>query len=187
VFQNNAKKWWKVDILLNALSALNYPVSIECVDTTETNSPVVYNFDENRIRIASSDFATPFGYRRALARGLVYAFDNARAKVDYSDIDHLVCTSIRGFNISGECDLWSKWTDYIGEDPLGIDMYSKKQKCIRHKVMENISVESQYHSTTSIEASMDRVWDKCFRDHWPFTAEPHMDTRFRDSPYVRPT
>jgi hypothetical protein len=187
LFQNNARKWWKSDILLNALSAMNYPVSIECVRKTETNSSVVYSVDKNILQIDASNFSTPFGYRRALVRGLVYAFDNARAKMDYNNIDHLVCTSVRAFNISGECDLWSKWTDYIGEDPLGMDMYSKKQKCIRQKVVEMISMESKSHSGTDVISSMDRVWNKCFRDHWPFTAEPHMDTRFRDSPFVRPT
>jgi len=147
----------------------------------------VYNADTNTIQIQGSEFLTPFSYRRALARGLVYAFDNARAKLDYNKIDHLTCTTIRGFNISGECDLWSKWSDYIGEDPLGMDMYSKKQKCIRKKVSEMISMEATSHSGKAIEESIDRVWNKCFRDHWPFTAEPHMDTRFRDSPLDTPS
>ena len=184
-FQSNARKWWKVDLLLNSLSSLNSPVSIECVSSTQSFSPVVYVADENKIQIAVSSFMTPFSYRRALTRGLVYAFDNARAKIDYSNIDHVTCASIRGTNISGECDLWTKWTEYIGEDPLGMHMYSMKQRCVRKQVTEHVSMESP-HSTADIAASIDRVWDRCFRDHWPFTTEPHMDTRFRESPLARP-
>ena len=186
LFQSNSRKWWKVDILINALSALNHPVSIEQVSDTGSESSMVYLCDANRILINPSKFVTPFGYRRALTRGLVYAFDNARAKLDYNNVDHLVCTSVRAFNISGECDLWAKWSDYIGEDPLGMDMYSKKQRCVRKNVIDSISMESSVHTTQAINESLDRVWERCFRDHWPFTAEPHMDTRFRESPLVRP-
>ena len=184
-FLSNARKWWKVDVLINALSALNHPVTIRCVESTESNSPVVFVADKGEIQIAGSSFLTPFAYRRALARGLVHAFDHARARMNYSNIDHVTCTSIRGFNISGECDLWTKWSDYIGEDPLGIEMYSMKQRCVRRKVEEVVSMESSSSGRQVIE-SIDRVWERCFRDHWPFTTEPHMDTRFRDSPIQRP-
>lgn len=184
VFMSNALNWWKVDILLNALSALNAPVNIECVSATGKLSPVVFDVASNTVQISASSFYNPFSYRRALARGLVYAFDNARAKVDYTKIDHVSCTSIRGVNMSGECDLWSKWTDYIGEDPLGMNMYSMKQRCVRNKVEELITQEST-KSSGEIRDSIDRVFYRCFRDHWPFTTEPHMDTRFRDSPLVR--
>ena len=185
-FLSNARSWWKVDILLNALSALNAPVSVECVPSTGSHSPVVFVADKGRIEISPSSFYTPFAYRRALSRGLVYAFDNARAKIDYNNIDHVTCTSIRGVNISGECDLWTKWTEYIGEDPLGMNMYSMKQRCVRNKVEELITLEST-KSGEEVRKSIDHVWERCFRDHWPFTAEPHMDTRFRDSPMVRST
>ena len=89
LFQSNARSWWKVDILVNALSALNFPVSIEQVSDTRSESSIVYSCDTNTIMINPSKFVTPFGYRRALTRGLVYAFDNARAKLDYDNVDHL--------------------------------------------------------------------------------------------------
>ena len=184
LFMANAHKWWKVDILLNALSALNAPVKIKCVDKPSSESPVVYVSNQNIIEISPSSYLTPFEFRRGLARGLVYAFDNARTKMDYTNVDHVTCTSIRAANISGECDLWTKWTDYIGEDPLGMEMYSMKQRCVRKKVEEQLIMKSP-HSGGAIRKSIDDVWERCFRDHWPFTAEPHMDTRFRDSPIQR--
>lgn len=185
-YKSNARKWWRVDILVNALSALNYPVTVECVSSTGSLSPMVYDSTHNVIRIAPSSFYTPFSFRRSLAKGLVYAFDQARANVDYSNIDHLTCTSIRGTNISGECDLWTKWTDYIGEDPLGMHMYSMKQRCVRNQVRDSILIQaSSRYTAEEVDGSIDKVWDRCFRDHWPFTAEPHMDTRYRDSPIVR--
>jgi hypothetical protein len=183
-YLNNAKKWWKVDILLNALSALNSPVVVRSVSLLPTDSPVVYYPSSNVVEIMPSRFWNPFSYRRALARSLVYAFDNARAKVDFQNVDHVACTSIRALNISGECDLWNKWLDYIGEDPLGKDMYSMKQRCIRKKVEEHMILKSS-HPSEEIRTGIDRVWERCFRDHWPFTAEPHMDTRIRDSPLRR--
>ena len=183
-FVENARKWWKVDILLNALSALNSPVNIRCVENTKGSSDVVFFPKTNTIEISAPSFYTPFAFRRALARGLVYAFDEARAKVDYSNADHVSCTSIRAVNISGECELWTKWLDYFGEDPLGKDMYSMKQRCIRKRVEEQMIMGSRFNSD-EIRSSIDGVWTRCFRDHWPFTTEPHMDTRFRDSPLRR--
>jgi hypothetical protein len=185
LFLDNAKGWWKVDILINALSSLNSPVSVESVESTGTHSAVVFDPQLNEIRINPRLFMTPFSYRRSLARSLVYAFDNARANIDFRNIDHLTCSTIRGVNISGECDLWTKWVDYIGEDPMGMKMYSMKQRCVRNNVMELVSLQSE-KSGSEISSSVDRVWDRCFRDHWPFTTEPHMDTRYRDSPFNRP-
>ncbi len=181
---DHARKWWKVDILLNAISALNSPVSLKLVPTQSNKSPIVYFTSTNAIEISRGEVINPFKFRRLLARGLVYAFDNARGNLDFHNIDHVTCTSVRAFNISGECDLWTKWLDYFGDDPLGRDMYSMKQRCIRKKVEEQIIMES-VHSGDNIRTSIDKVWDRCFRDHWPFTTEPHMDTRFRDSPLRR--
>ena len=184
-FLDIARKWWKVDILNNALSALNSPVSVECVHSPDSQSTVIFDPVRNQIRIDPGYFMTPFSFRRSLARSLVYAFDKARAEIDYENIDHLSCSTIRGVNISGECDLWTKWMDYIGEDPMGMKMYSMKQRCVRKKVLENISMHSD-RSGSEITAAIERVWNRCFRDHWPFTTEPHMDTRYRDSPLSRP-
>ena len=184
LFLSKSKKWWKVSVLREALSALNSPTSVRFNDSIPQSRSLVYVTNENRIEFSGTSFLNPFAFRRELARGLVYAFDNARAKVDYTNVDHVSCTTIRAFNISGECDLWSKWLDYFGDDPLGKDMYSMKQRCIKSKVEEQMVMES-VHSADNIRQSIDRVWERCFRDHWPFTTEPHMDTRFRDSPMRR--
>jgi hypothetical protein len=32
--------------------------------------------------------------------------------------------------------------------------------------------------------AIDEVFQRCFRDHWPFTAEAHTDTRYRDGPMI---
>ncbi|EER06092.1 kub3-prov protein, putative [Perkinsus marinus ATCC 50983] len=69
--------------------------------------------------MCGNHFWNPFQFRRILAHELVHAFDFARAKIDTANIDHIACTEIRAANLSGECELWTKWTDYIGEDPLG--------------------------------------------------------------------
>jgi hypothetical protein len=183
-FLSSSKNWWRARILLEAISALNHPVSVRFTDAAPLNRPLVYVTNKNRIEISGSGHWNPFAFRRAFARGLIYAFDNARAEIDYQNVDHVSCTTIRAFNISGECDLWSKWLDYFGDDPLGKDMYSMKQRCVKKKAEEQMVLES-HNSADDIRQSIDRVWERCFRDHWPFTAEPHMDTRFRDSPMRR--
>jgi mitochondrial inner membrane protease ATP23 len=179
--------WWKVNILINSLSAMNRPVdlySIRCPATAVARAG--YDLKDNSVWICGNHFWQPFQYRRVLAHQLVNAFDFARADVDIDNTRHLACTEIRAFNLSGECDLWTKFFEYAADDWLGTKMFSRKQKCVRNSTLKTLTADPNIagRDRATVEAVIDEVFDRCYRDHWPFTTQAHMDTRFRDSPML---
>ena len=109
-------------------------------------------------------------------------------------LDHIACTQIRAANLSGECDLWTQWWDYLGEP-----MINRKQRCIKDKTIlamrksgdpyENwrrrasAVQRARGHDSVDDEALIsDTIFAQCFNDSWPFTQKAHLDTGFRDSP-----
>merc|ERR1712118_326493 len=83
-----------------------------------------YSPRHHRVWICANRFWNPFEFRRVLAHELIHAFDFARAKIDPTSCVHIACTELRAWNLSGECDLWTKWFDFLGED-----MINRKQRC----------------------------------------------------------
>ena len=171
--------WWKVDILVNALSAMNAPVDVMCVHCpADAPHRAGYSPRLNKVWVCANLFWNPFELRRVLAHELVHAFDFARAKLDVNDKQHVACTEIRAWNLSGECELWRKFGDYAADDPLGLRMWSRKQRCVKEGALRSMG------GSQDDMIAINDVFERCFRDHWPFTTEPHMDTRFRDSPML---
>ncbi|KAF4701858.1 hypothetical protein FOZ63_027492 [Perkinsus olseni] len=182
-FSKKAFGWWKVDILLNAFSAMNSPVDLVCVRCpSNVTHSAGFSPSKNTVWMCGNHFWNPFQFRRILAHELVHAFDFARAKIDTENVDHVACTEVRAANLSGECELWTKWTDYIGDDPLGNHMWSRKQRCVKDAALRSLTA----HGGNEKEAkdSIERVWSRCSKDHWPFTTDPQFDTRYRDSPMI---
>ena len=124
--------WWKVNILMNSLSAMNAPVDLLCVHCPQ-DAPhrAGYSPSLNKVWVCANLFWNPFELRRVLAHELVNAFDFARAKIDLKNKKHVACTEIRAWNLSGECELWRKFGDYAADDPLGTRMWSRKQQCVK--------------------------------------------------------
>ncbi len=171
--------WWRVNILLNALSAMNAPVDLVTVQCP-ADAPFKAGFSpkHNKIWLCANLIHNPFMHRRLLAHELVHAFDFARAKVDPSQPSHVACTEIRAYTLSGECDLWTKFFQYAADDWLGTKMFSRKQQCVKDGALRSMG------GTQEAKSAIDDVFPRCFRDHWPFTVEAHTDTRFRDSPMI---
>ena len=137
-----------------------------------------YNPELNSVWMCSNLFWNPFEYRRILAHELLHAFDFARTELDTRNLDHIACTEIRAHTLSGECDLWTRFFEYAADDWLGNKMFSRKQQCVK-----NGSVKSMGGKEDAVVA-VNKVFQKCYRDHWPFTTQAHMDTRYRDSPMI---
>ena len=171
--------WWRVNILLNSLSAMNAPVdliSIQCPQDAAFKAG--FSPKHNKVWMCANLIHNPFQYRRLLAHELVHAFDFARAKVDANNLQHVACSEVRAYTLSGECDLWTKFFQYAADDWLGTKMFSRKQQCVRDGALRSMG------GSDGAREAVDQVFSRCFRDHWPFTTEAHMDTRFRDSPMI---
>eukprot|EP00929_Paragymnodinium_shiwhaense_P059555 TRINITY_DN2982_c0_g1_i2.p1 TRINITY_DN2982_c0_g1~~TRINITY_DN2982_c0_g1_i2.p1 ORF type:complete len:191 (+),score=18.97 TRINITY_DN2982_c0_g1_i2:340-912(+) len=114
-----------------------------------------------------------------LVHELVHAFDFARAKIDTSSCVHIACTEIRAWNMSGECELWTKWWETLGED-----MVNRKQRCVREGALASLLDNERCRDPAIARAAIEEAWQPCWHDHWPFTTKPDMDNRYRDSPML---
>ncbi|CAK9085776.1 unnamed protein product [Durusdinium trenchii] len=173
--------FWKVEILLNALSAMKAPVDLVCVRCpADVRHRAGYSPKHNRIWMCANRFWNPFEFRRVLVHELTHAFDFARAKVDTGSCVHIACTEIRAWNLSGECDLWRNSFKYFGEE-----MINRKQRCVRDGAVASLLENERCQDTYVAHAALEEAWPQCWRDYWPFTTKPDLDTRWRQSPMLR--
>ena len=171
--------WWRVNILMNALSAMNAPVDLVAMQCPQdAQFKAGFSPKHNKVWMCGNLIHNPFQYRRLLAHELIHAFDFARARIDTGNLQHIACSEVRAYTLSGECDLWTKFWEYAADDWLGTKMFSRKQRCVKEGALRSMGGSAE--ASTAIE----EVFPRCFRDHWPFTTESHMDTRFRDSPMI---
>lgn len=174
-FSALAFRHYKTQTLIHALSAMKAPphlVMINCPPHAQCRAG--YSPSEHQVWMCGNHFWSPWEFRRVLTHELVHAFDFARAKIDESNLDHISCTEVRAWNLSGECDLWRNWMAFLGDD-----MVNRKQRCIR----EGSTLSLRQHRSFSGDYQIsEALFRKCFKDHWPFTVEPHLDTGWRESP-----
>ncbi|CAJ1399200.1 unnamed protein product [Effrenium voratum] len=172
---------WKVEILVNALSAMKAPVDLVCVRCpADVNHRAGYSPKHNRIWMCANRFWNPFEFRRVLVHELTHAFDFARAKVDTGSCVHMACTEIRAWNLSGECDLWPNTFRFLGED-----MINRKQRCVREGALASLLENERCQDSYVAHAALQEAWGPCWKDYWPFTTKPDLDTRYRQSPMLR--
>ncbi|CAE7424664.1 ATP23 [Symbiodinium microadriaticum] len=160
--------YWKVEILVNALSAMKAPVDLVCVRCpSDVRHRAGYSPRHNRIWMCANRFWNPFEFRRVLVHELTHAFDFARAKVDPGSCTHMACTEIRAWNLSGECDLWPNSFKYLGED-----MINRKQRCVRDGALASLLENERCQDRALAGAALHEAWDQCWKDYWPFTTQP---------------
>merc|ERR550534_49573 len=172
IFASNAFKWWKVKTLVHGLTAMKAPVDLVMVQCpSSAMHRAGYSPKHHRVWMCGNHFWNPFEFRRVLAHELIHAFDFARAAIDENNFDHIACTEIRAWNLSGECDLWTKWVAYLGDD-----MCNRKQRCIKDSTLASMQ-EGQTNATTveARQAAIDKVFVRCFKDQWPFTTRAELE------------
>jgi len=181
LLSQHAFGWWKVKILVNALSAMKAPVDLVCVKCpADARHRAGYSPKYNRVWMCANRFWTPWEFRRVLAHELLHAFDLARAEIDPSNPVHMACAEVRAWNLSGECDLWTRWFEYLGED-----MVNRKQRCVREGALASIVDSDSCADERVALGALEEAFPKCFHDHWPFNVRPDLDNRWRESPMLR--
>jgi len=180
LFAQNAFGFWKVNYLLHALTAMNAPVDLVMVQCpSNVMHRAGYSPKHHKVWMCGNHFWNPFEFRRVLTHELIHAFDFARAKIEEDNLDHIACTEIRAWNLSGECDLWTKWMTYLGED-----MINQKQRCIKEYTQASMHEGEKPATAQEKNEAIERVFMRCFKDHWPFTTRAELDNRMRQSPML---
>merc|ERR1711957_1030548 len=86
---------------------------------------------------------------------------------------------IRAWNLSGECDLWTKWFSFLGED-----MINRKQRCVREGAIASLMDNENCPDIYVARAAIEEAWAPCWHDYWPFNTRPDLDTRWRENPML---
>ena len=180
LFSKSAFGWWKVKTMMHALSAMNAPVDLACIRCPqEAPHRAGYSPKHNVVWVCSNHVWNPFEFRRLVAHELVHAFDFARAKVDPKNLKHIACSEVRAWNLSGECELWTKSWDYFGGQYVG-----ERKRCVRSSSVESVKQSGLKPSDQEAEAVVDEIFEKCRKDYWPFTHAPELDNRWIQPPYL---
>jgi len=178
LFAHNALSYWKVNTLIHSLTAMNAPVELVLVQCPgDALHRAGYSPKEHKIWMCGNHFWNPFEFRRVLTHELVHAFDFARAKIDVTNSEHVACTEVRAWNLSGECDLWTQFMNYLADD-----MVNRKQRCVKEYTMA--SMKEGTTSEDERKGALDRIFMKCYKDHWPFTTRAELDNRMRENPML---
>ncbi|XP_067930215.1 mitochondrial inner membrane protease ATP23 homolog [Watersipora subatra] len=101
-----------------------------------------------------------------LSHELIHAFDDCRAKMDLSNIEHLACTEIRAANMM-HCSM----TSAMAESPARSWGKQQQQQCVRWKARNSI-LSVRNVSKEEADAAVDRVFDKCYPDLEPLGRIP---------------
>jgi inner membrane protease ATP23 len=104
-----------------------------------------------------------------LVHELIHSYDDARARIDWTNLVHHACTEIRAANLSGDCS-FRRELNRSNISPLGISMAG--QRCIRRRAQISVLMNPACPSSQVAEAAVDKAWSTCFADTAPFDRVP---------------
>lgn len=116
---------------------------------------------------APKQFLDQGEWNRSITHELVHAYDDCRAKVDWSNCKHIACTEIRSANLSGDCDFSAE----MGRMPLtmmGTAWSGHQQQCVRRRAELSLRMHSQCAENARV--TLESVWDQCYKDYAPFSS-----------------
>lgn len=163
----------RVKVLLRKIEAEGCQLSenpVRCEDVFGSMS-VGGAYDTSRKAVvmnpaAPVQFLQQSEWTRAVSHELVHAFDDCRARVDWSNCRHIACTEVRAANLSGDCDFSTE----MGRRPmsmLGDSWAGHQQACVRRRA--EISLRAHEQCAPDARLTLESVWDDCYRDYAPFS------------------
>jgi len=165
----------KVAKLREALLRLGRDVPITCMHCPEAKpgqSQVAggYMTDSGKIIMCQNWAAQmPDEVPNTIAHELIHAYDDARTKLDWTNLVHHACTEIRAANLSGDCT-FGRELNRSKLNPLNIR--KSGQSCIRRRAAISVAMNPACPSEKLADAAVDKAWDLCFADHAPWDRVP---------------
>lgn len=105
---------------------------------------------------------------RTLTHELIHAFDECRAKIDWSNCEHQACTEIRAATLSGDCDVQAEARRGVPPSFGGF------KTCVRRRAILSVSANPNCKGEKAAQA-VDKVWNPCHYDVSPFPDLSHSD------------
>ena len=165
----------KVGQLRLAMQRLGRDIPVSCMHCPERKPgqpPVAggYMPDTGTIVMCQNWAAQqPDEVPNTVAHELIHAYDDARAKLDWTNLVHHACTEIRAANLSGDCT-FSRELNRSQIHPLYLR--NSGQRCIRRRAQISVSMNPSCPNQQVAEAAVDKAWIFCFADTAPFDRVP---------------
>ncbi|KAI0207175.1 Mitochondrial inner membrane protease ATP23 [Lamellibrachia satsuma] len=170
-----AEKHPMVKLLMAALKSSGCPIDINRhVSCEDCRSCVNGGFDPttNQIVVCQNNSASRKLCCNVMAHELIHMFDFCRAKVDFTNLEHLACTEIRAANFM-HCSYISSMSDK-GVSPFHIKQ--RQQECVKKKAIMSIVMVRNVEEEEARKV-VDKVFTKCHNDLEPFGRIPRRKSR----------
>ncbi|KAK3579056.1 hypothetical protein CHS0354_029914 [Potamilus streckersoni] len=161
-----AEKDPRIKLLMGALKSRGCPIDLgRHVSCEPCNFNVNGGYDpvKNQVVVCKNMSKTKNACCNVMAHELLHAFDACRAKVDFSDLQHLACTEIRAANLN-HCYFLSAWETGIA---YPWNFKEKHRECVKNKAILSVILVRNLPAVKAREI-VDKVFDKCYQDLEPF-------------------
>ncbi|XP_061186368.1 mitochondrial inner membrane protease ATP23 homolog [Saccostrea echinata] len=135
-----------------------------------------YDPNTNQIVLCHTNIP-PSATCKLLFHEMTHAFDDCRAKVDFTNIEHLACTEIRAAAFA-DCGIISSLLNNTG-----FDIRNKHKDCVRKHALRSILTTRNITEEKGRQV-IDGVFDKCYSDVTPFDSHKLSDGGYYDE-YLR--
>ncbi|XP_078309695.1 mitochondrial inner membrane protease ATP23 homolog [Crassostrea virginica] len=133
------------------------------VEKCEKNVNGGYDPNTNQVVLCYTNFP-PRATCKVLFHEMTHAFDDCRAKVDFTKIEHLACTEIRAAAFA-DCGVIS---GFLANS--GYDITNKHKECVKKHALRSI-VSTRNITEEKGREVIDSVFDKCYSDAAPFDSQ----------------
>jgi len=125
--------------------------------SSSSSSPLNY---QPRIIMCENNMLETETFENTLVHELVHAYDQCRAKIDWSNCIHHACTEVRASALSGECSLLHE----IYRNNL--TLRKGHQECVKRRAEKSIAMNP--HCKSIAADAVSAAFKQCYSDKAPF-------------------
>jgi inner membrane protease ATP23 len=98
--------------------------------------------------------------RRTVLHELIHAYDHCRADIEEDSCEHMACSEVRAALLSGDCNFMTE----LKRRNVGFS--GQGMACVKRRAQ--LSVEGKPACREKAKETVDKVFDRCFKDTAPF-------------------
>eukprot|EP01027_Heterolobosea_sp_BB2_P015965 GEZU01022798.1.p1 GENE.GEZU01022798.1~~GEZU01022798.1.p1 ORF type:complete len:252 (+),score=2.34 GEZU01022798.1:122-877(+) len=153
--------------ILEIMSKLNCPQKVEnCFECRVCEGDVQggFNPDDKQVILCENKLGTYPQYENTLLHELIHAFDDCRAKLDWSNCLHQACSEVRAAHLSGDC--------HIGREVVRghLNIIGQHMECVKRRAEKSVNMNPKCDGRSM--AAVEAVLAQCIADMEPFNKRP---------------
>ncbi|KAK5575564.1 hypothetical protein RB653_006697 [Dictyostelium firmibasis] len=168
--RENVEKTFKEDPILQFI--IKEMMTLGCLPPIITCEPcdsfdALGSFSPKKGVVICDNMQTfPLNIRNTIVHEFVHAYDMCKNKLNPFNCEHLACTEIRAANLSGDC----KWQLEALKKNFGV--FNHQAECTKRRAIG--SLQSNPNCKDVAEMAVNKVWEKCNKDYYPFSNIPRI-------------